>query len=883
MSILRRLVSRFRWRRAERELDLEIRFHLEQETERNLARGLAPEVAARQARRDFGPIEVIKEAHRDARGVRWLDDLAQDLRHAWRSLRRDRVVAFAATVTLALGIGANIAIYSAVDAVLVRPLPVRDPSSLVMLWESNAERGWNFNVAAPANMFDWKDEVPGIADVAAYEPYVQSLTMSGVGEPRVLRGYPVTGNFFSLLGVRPVAGHVFAPRETWSGGVPNVMISQRVWHDIFGNDPRVIGRSIQLDAVTYQVIGVVPASFRLPEMDGDLWITMAWDPTARSATWFRRAHFVRPIARLRHGVSPAVANAQLQVVAHRLQKLYPATNATMHAGLTPLHAFLVRDMRRPLVVLLGAVALLLLISCVNVGTLLLVRALAHAQESSIRLALGARRGRLVRQAATETLFLLLVGGVSGLLLGWAGVRAVHLLAPADILPAADLAVNLRVLWYAIAVTATSGVLFGVVPACWSGTRTPGEVLRHTQRSRGPTTRQRRWSGALIAGELALALLLLVGAGLLVRSFQRLINVDPGFDPHGVLAVSINLPSGRYDSARRINTFYRTLLNDVGHLPSVRSAALTTNRSLSGSVGWTSDFSVEGRAPDAFGTEVAHRAVTPDYFRTMRVPIIAGRAFTPADDATSPPVVLINRALAREYFAGQNPIGQRIAFDRVPDSASVWRTIVGVVGDERQSDLATPSQIELITPADQQASSFMTLLVRAGSGDPLGLVPGVRRAVAALDPTIGFASVQTMDAVRSASLARARFFMTMLIAFAVAGLVLALVGVYGLMARAAQQRVAEMGIRSALGASVASLQWRMIGYGMVPATIGVAAGLVVAGLTSPVTTTLLFEITPRDLVTFAAAPGILLAAATLASWLPARRAAHSDPMAILKGD
>ncbi len=869
-------------RRVERDLADQIALHLELETEKNIAAGMSPRQARRKARLAFGSVDAVTEAHREGRGTRWLEELVTDIRYAGRTLRRNPVLGGAAIITLAVGIGANTAIYSAVNAVIVRPLPVSDPARLVMLWEQNPEKGWYQNVDAPANVLDWQAQVSAFQDVGAYMPYVNSLTMTGDGDPVVLTGYTVTGNLFSVLGVHPALGRTFTDAETWASGVRGAVLSDRLWRNQFGADPDVIGRTIELNARPYQVVGVLPAAFTFPGLAADVFTTTNWDPAQRSAVSFRRAHYLRAVARLKRGVSLRDADAQFQVVVGRLEHDYPATNQYMGAGMTPLQPFLTGSIRPALLVLLGAVALLLLIACANVGNLLLMHAAGRSREAALRLALGAGRRRLLRQAITESLLISFCGGLVGMALGVAGTSALELLQPAGLLPVEHFRISWDVVGYVVAITTASGLLFSVAPGWWAMQRAPGEVLKDGG-ARGGTGVGVRWgAGMLVVAEVALALLLTIGAGLLVRSFSDLLDVAPGFDPHGVLAVSLNIPGARYSDATRISGFFEQFRSAVQRLPGVQSAALTTTLPLSGGVGYTSDFMAAGRPADGYGTNVAHRSVSPGYFRTMRVPIIAGRDFTQADVLDGDQVIIINQALAQSYFRGEDPIGQRIAFDKVPDSNSVWRTVVGVVGDERQTDLATTPQIEALSPQQQAPSTFMSLVVRTG-GDPQSFTPAIRRTLHDLDPTIAITSVVTMDQVRRDSVARQRFLLTLVAGFALAGLLLATVGVYAVMAHAAQLRTRELGIRLALGAGPGRVEWLLVRDGLRLAAVGIGAGLAVSLVACRFLSSVLYGVAPRDPLTFVIVPVLLAVTAVAASWFPALRAGRVDPMETLRID
>jgi putative ABC transport system permease protein len=717
-DLLRGLLVRIRAllnrRDADRDLEDEIRFHLEHETGKYLAQGLTPEEARRHAHIAFGGVQQARETHREVRGIRPLEELVGDVRFAFRALRRSPALATAAIVTLALGVGAITAIFSAVNAVMLRPLPFTEPERLVMLWEESADRDWHQADAAPANFLDWREQVPGLEALAAYASFSGNVTLLGVGGPQTLKSASVTGNFFEVLGARPQLGRGFREEETWRSAIPVAVLSDRAWRSRFGADAAVVGRSIELDGRQVQVVGVMLPGFAFPWEDVDVWRPTDWNLEAGSHLSFRRAHWLRVIGRLRPGVTIEQAGRQLATVAGRLREQYPETNATLGAGMTPLREFLVGDTRRPLLILLGAVTLLLLIACANVGNLLLVQAGNRAREVSLRLALGAGRMRLVRQAITESLVLSFLGGAAGLLLGWLGTGLLASMLPAGILRVSEFGMDWAVLGFVLLVTTVSGLLFGIAPALWSAGRFPAEALREDARGSGGV-RTRRWGNALVVGEVALALLLSVGAGLLVRSFVKLQQVDPGFEPAGVVAVHLALPEARYDTMPKVHAFYDELVLRTKALPGVTDAAIVRRLPLDGS-SWSSSLAVAGRAvtPATQAIDVVHRDVSPGYFRTMRVPLKRGRPFSEADRADAVPVVIVNETLARAWFPADDPIGQRVSFDREPDSTSVWHTVVGVVGDEHQVSPAEAPKMEVFSPAHQEDSRGMVLVARTGA-------------------------------------------------------------------------------------------------------------------------------------------------------------------------
>ncbi len=883
MSVRKRIAT---WLRAlfgktavERELDEEIRLHLDLETEQHIRAGVPPSEARRRALIAFGGVEATKEAHRDARGVSWLEDGAADVRHALRAFRRSPTLAAAAIITLAVGIGANTAIFSAVNAVILRPLPFPDAGRLVSLGEDNSEFGWRHSQVAPANMLDWQEQVAAFADVAGYVDYGTTATLTSEGEPKLLVSSEVNGNLFAVLGVRAQLGQTLTPAETWDTGSRTAVISDRLWRRQFGADPGVIGRTVELDDHPVEIVGVMPPEFGFPSEQVDVWLPTAWDPAFRAQTFFRRAHWMRAVARLKPGITPADANTQLQTVVRRLQQQYPATNRVMGADMMPLHDAIVGDTRQPLLVLLGAVGLLLVIACANVGNLLLVHAGGRERETALRLALGAGRGRLVRQAFTESLVLSVLGGAAGLALGLWGTRALMSLQPPDMLPVHDLGVDWAVLGYVSLLAVGTGLLFGIAPAVRSGRRLPAEALGEGGRGGGIGSRMRRWGDSLVIAEVALALVLTVAAGLLVRSFRQLQHVAPGFDGTGVLTATLALPAARYDSREEVVNFWDDLVRRAAALPGVNAAAATSNTPLS-PAHWSSQFSVAGRAPDDHGSDAVHREVAVGYFPLMRVPLLRGRLFTDRDRAGAPLVVLINNAFARTYFPNEDPIGQRLAFDRVPDSTSIWHTIVGIVGDEHQTTLTREPRVEIIAPAAQDVRRGMTLLVRT-SGDPLRLAPSVRRLVAELDPKLALESIATMDAVQAESLATQRFVMTLLLVFAGVGLLLAVVGVYGVMAQVAKGRTREIGIRMALGARASEVRWIVLRHGLRLAGIGLVLGVAGGLAGTRAMRALLYAVSPADPATFFAVPVLLFITAAAASWLPALRASRADPATVLR--
>jgi len=557
----------------------------------------------------------------------------------------------------------------------------------------------------------------------------------------------------------------------------------------------------------------------------------------------------------------------------------------MEAGLTPLQEFLVGDTRDTLWVLLAAGGVRLLIACANVGNLLLVKAAGRERELAVRLALGAGRGRVVRQALTESLVLSLLGGLSGVALGWWATGALASLQPEGMLDVTEFTLDWRVLGYVLLATMASGLLFGVAPAAWSGRRMPGDAIRDGGRSGSDGRRMRRWGDVLVVAEVALALLLTVGAGLLVRSYWTLSRVDPGFDPRGVVAQLVTLPGSRYDTGEKVGLFFDQLERRVAALPGVESVGLVAKLPLT-SASWTGGFIAEGRPAGDFGRELVHREVSAHLLQTMRVRLVSGRYFTPEDRAGSVPVTIINDVLAQTYFRGQDPVGQRMAFDSQPDSASTWYTIVGVVGSEHQRSLAQPPQIEAFVPIAQDPQAGLTVVARArcasaGPCDPMGLAPAIRGVVRELDPALALPAPTTLATVHAESMARERFTMTLLFVFGLVGLALAVIGVYGVLAQLARRRVREMGIRIALGAPVAAVRWLVVRHGLRLTGLGLLTGGVLALAATGLLRGLLFGISPTDPLTFVVVAALLALTSAVAAWLPAHRASQADPVETLR--
>lgn len=779
--------------------------------------------------------------------------------------------------TLGVGIGATTAIFSAVDAVMLRPLAVRDPSHLVMLWESNEERGWHQVQVAPANAFDWRAQVSAFEDVALVNETPLSRGMSAAGTATIpVTAVELSGNALSLLGARPMLGRTFRMDETWSDAAPVVVLGHDVWLSQFHADSGIVGKSIRLDGTSYEVIGVLAAGFKYPVTDTDLFVTFRWTAARRASIWFRQAHVERAIARLKPGVSLSQASQELAAVSARLEAQYPTTNRAMRAGMTPLHRFLVGDRRLPLLLLLGAVGLLQLIVCANVANLMLVRALTRRQELAVRSALGAGRRRLVWEVLGESLAFAVFGSIIGLMLGVYGLDAIQAMRPEG-LPDLVFRLDWRMLAFTAALAVTSAVLAGIHPALVSS-----RIDVQTQLAEGGRTGSTGRSGLLAAHfltafEVAIAVTLVAGAGLLLRSIGKLREVDPGVNMENVLTFEVSPPSGIYRSDPEKLAFAQRFLERIGQIPGVVNAGAARVLPFTGP-GWSSDFTVEGWPADRYGVEVRHFEATAGYFRALQVPLLEGDLLPDQLLPDRPRPVLVNKAFVDRYFPGESPLGRRVTFDRVPDSTSYWYTIIGVVGNERM-ELASETPPQIIGHLSSDTPGNMQYVVKTATS-PSALVPQVRAALAAIDPEVPLRRLRTMNEVALDALAADRYLMVLLGVFAVVALGLAVVGVYGVAAQAARARTREIGIRLALGATARDVLRTLMTRGLGFATVGVVAGIGGALASGRVLGRLLFRVEPTDPLTLVSVAALLLVVALAAIVAPARKATRLDPRDVL---
>ena len=802
----------------------------------------------------------------------------KDIRYSIRVLLRNRAFTVTALLTLALGIGFNTAIFSVVDSVLLRPLPLKDPDRVVSVWEHSLRAGVDRNEMAPANFFDLRNQSQVFEGVGAFGEL--SLNLTGVGEPERLDGRLVTAKVFALLGVEPALGRTFAPEEDQVGQHRVVVLSDALWRRRFNSDRSIVGRSITLNAESYTVVGVMPPDFFFPEREGELWTPWAMEPEEAGG---RGDHYVRVVARLKSGVTMEGANAEVEAIAARLSNEYPRTNEGLGFLVSSFHQDYVGNLRTPILILFAAVALVLLIACANVANLLLAQATSRRREIAIRAALGASRLAIIRQLLVQSLLLAGAGGVLGVFGAIWGVQWLSKLVPESLSKLQSVSVDARVFLFTLGVTVLTALVFGAVPAFHASRSKPGETLSDVGRDVAGGMSGRYVRRVLVVAEVALAVVLLVGAGLLIRSFQRLRQVDPGFKGDNLLTMRMVLPFSKYSKPEQRRAFYDELLRRVDELPGVESAGMITFLPLSFS-GMNFSFSVEGRsAPGDMELPLAvYRVVSPDYFRAMTIPLQRGRVFDSRDTADAPPVIVVNRRLAEQFWPGADPTGKRLKIGPV-DSPNPWATVAGVVGDVRQGGLYGEQDLAIYVPYAQERRGFVAprdLIVRT-TGNPASLAGAVREAVWAVDKDQPISNVRTMDHVLAASVSRERFQTLLLALFATLALVLACVGLYGVISYAVVQRTHEIGVRMALGAQAGDVLRLVINQGMLLTLIGLVIGIAGAFAVTRVMTEMLYGVTARDPLTFAGVPIVLGVIALLACYIPARRATKVDPLVALR--
>jgi putative ABC transport system permease protein len=803
-----------------------------------------------------------------------------DVQYALRNITKRPLFYSAVILTLALGIGANTAIFTVVNGVLLQPLPYPHPERLMMVWTHNPLQGIDKDVGTYPNFEDWRRASQSFERMSAYRG--ASVTLTGNGEPAQIRGARVTHEFFETMGVGPLQGRGFSSANGQAGGERVVIVAHGLWIRRFGADASIIGRRIVLDGVPHEVVGVMPASFKHPA-DAELWMPLAPVGELRELFVARGSYWLTIVGRLKPGVTRVAAQSEMDAIAARLEKEYPS-NAGIGIRLVTMHEELVGDVQRPLLILLGAVCFVLLIACANVANLLLTRAASRQRELAIRAALGADRGRLVRQLLTESVVLGLLGGAAGLMIATLSTDLIQTLAPAELPRLSDITIDRQVLAYVAGASVFTSLLFGLVPALHASRRDSGGNLKDGGRTGTAGRRGGRVRAALAVGELAIALMLLIGAGLLIRSFIALNSADPGFATSGVLALRLHLPPAAYGEPARITRFYEQLVERLNALPGVESAAAGSSLLLS-RLPASASISIEGRPPlpaNARNIPVPYDSVTPGYFSTLKIPLRRGRMFTRADGPRSPQVVLVNETFVKRFFPGEDPLGRRVTFGDPSQRDTQWQTIVGVVADTKRGGFEREPWAEAYFPMLQVPEPQAFVLLRT-NGDPITLIAAAQAAVWSIDRHQAIASIRTVPELLALRELNRRFTTLLLGVFASVALVLAIIGTYAVIAHGTAQRTQEIGIRIALGADPRMILRMVLLGGFRIAATGLAIGIVGALALTHVLSGLLFGVGARDSLTFVVVPGALLVVALAACWIPARRAMQVEPVIALRGD
>src|SRR5262245_9387118 len=875
LTAIRLLASRIRGTVVDRdEYDDEIREHLDLLTERYVSQGMQRDDAAQAARRQFGNITHLREARRTERTFPSLESLWRDLRHGGRACRKNPGFSAAVVLTLALGIGANTALFSVCNTILLKPLQYQDPDRLVMLWEQIP--GIDRMPVAPANFVDWRAQTRSFSGVVAINPFL-AFVMSTPDMPARVSAAAVSWNFFSVLGTPVAIGRSFLPEEDRPGSNSVAILSHGLWMERFGGRPGVVGSTLTLNDRSYTVAGILPENFELVSgiafrgrIQFDVWV-----PLSLTSNPSRGSHPLRVLARLKPGVSLESAQTDVTGVAVNLARAYPEDDKDRGIAAVPLHEQVTGDVRPALITLSGAVGFVLLIACANVANLMLSRGTARQKEIAIRMAIGASRLRVARQLLMESAVLACIGGTLGLLLAFAAVRLAAPYLPSDLARATGFPVDARVLVYTALISLATGALFGLTPLFQMRRVSASESLQHGTRIAGGPARLR---SALVVAQMAVTVILLIGAGLLAKSLWTLLHVPPGFRSDHLISARLTLPRSRYTDTARVSAFHRELLQRLQESPGIQAAGLAAYLPLSGQDnGWA--FFIEGRPPLPVGVyNVAkYRPVSEGYFETIGMPMIGGRSFTADDRADAPRAVVINQSMARMYWGTENPVGQRLRFGS-PD----WRTIIGVVGDVRHEGLDDDAKPEMYVPFAQtpQAETISTVLVRT-TIDAALMTKTLRDTVSAVDGSVPLDQVRTMEQIVSLSVSQPRFRTALLVVFSALALLMASIGVYGTTSYSARQRTREFGVYIAMGATTRDVLRAVLGRAAIVIATGLALGLLASlGLTR-LLAKFLFGVTPLDLTTVPPVQPFLFCVGIGARYIPARRAARVDSIGALR--
>ena len=878
MPLIPRLTSL--WRnlfhkdQVEQEFTEEIQSYVDILTEAKIRQGLTPREARRNALIEVGGVEQVQEKVREIRMGHFMETAWRDVRCGARMLVHSPIFTVVTVLSLALGIGANTAIFSVVNGLLLRPLPYFESERIVDVWHTPPQQSFpgldRFSVS-PGNYIDWKAQSTSFEQMAVYT--YTGLSMSTSNDPLPLLGAAVSSDFFSVLRANPMQGRTFAPDEEQPGRDQVVMIGHQLWQRAFGANPNIIGQSLTLNSRKFTVVGIMPAGFEFPR-EADLWVPLAWDDQERQV---RSIHDYLVIARLKQNVSLQQAQTEMSTISSRLEQQFPEENKGWGAVVIPLREDLVGDIRLALLVLFCAVSFVLLIACANVANLMLARGANRQKEIAVRIALGAGRARLIRQLLTESVLLAVTGGLLGLLLAIVGSKMLVQLG--DLPNADDIGIDMWALGFTLLVSFAAGIIIGIVPALQLTKSSISETLKQGSGRTGGSPIKQHTRKALVVSEVALSLVLLIGAGLMIRSFWKLQNVDPGFDTSNALTMSVVLSPLRYSEPSQQLAFFDRALEQIRAVPGVVAVGVTTTVPLTGR-GSTQPFAIEGRPTEAIAEQpmAQTRYVSPDYFRAIGIPVRQGRAFSDHDRDHSVPVVIISETMARQFWPGENPIGRRLTPSFHDQQGP--REIVGIVGDVKGSGLDADAASAMYLPYKQAPRPFISFVARTASS-PESMIQPVSRAIYSIDKEQALTNVQTMEQVLTESLSGRRFNMTLLLTFAGVALVLAAVGVYGVMNYTVTLRRRELGIRMALGAEAKDVLRLVLGQGLMLTLIGVGAGLISAYALTRLMVSLLYGVTATDYATFASVSAVLIVVGIAASYIPARRATKVDPTIALR--
>ncbi len=869
--------------RLERDMDRELGFHLEMETEKNVKRGLPRDEARLEAIRSFGSVEKVKDECRDEKGISFFDALWQDLRYGLRVLWKRPAFTLIALMVLALGIGANTAIFSVVYGVLLRPLPYERGEEIVFARQQAPQAGITNLPFSVKELNDYREQNQSFQSLVEY--HSMSFILYGRGEPKYVTTGVVSHDFFDALGVKPLLGRTFLAEDEQEGAEAALVLSNKYWRESYGGDPNIVGEKLQMNDRPHVVIGVLPSIPQYPQ-ENDVYMPTTACPSRSSKRVIenRNARMVNVFGRLRSGVSLDQARADFELIGARFKEQYPESYPDSRGygiGLMSLKEELTREARPTLLILLGTAGLVLLIACANVANLMLAHLMRRERELAIRAALGAGRRRLIRQLLTESALLAVGGGLVGILFAAFGLHLLVAFAARFTTRAAEIEIDASVLAFTLIISILTGILFGLLPALAMKGSITSSMREGGQTTAGP--KRHRLRSALLVSQVAVSCVLLIGAGLMVRSLLRLQQVEPGFDPAGVLTMNINLNWSKYNRPEQRRDFFTRLVRKVQESPGVSSAAVASTYPMNQTSitfgPFNRNIQIEGRlvGPSEPVEQADFRIASPDYFKTVKMPLIKGRCFTEADDEKSLPVALINKSMAKHQWGDEDPIGRRVSLDQ----GETWLTIVGIVGDVKQYGLDRDVTDELYTPFAQTPGG-RALLVRT-SVDPMNLARQMENAAYEVDPEVAITDVRALEQARDETLAAPRLMTTLLLLFAGLALTITTAGIAGVIALSVSQRTNEIGIRMAMGATPAKVIWALTRQGLLLVTVGVTIGLGGALGLSRILSGLLFDVQPTDFITYFAVFFVLLITAAIACFLPARKATGIDPILALRAD